>query len=338
MHGRKVQLLAVVLAASLAGVAAAPAQARRGPSQSKRSAPSSAKRSDPTGLPCGNVLAFQILLDRQNFSPGQIDGKTGANFSHALAAIQAAHKLPKTGKPDCQTWRALGGERAGDLLAPYTVTDEDANATYVPDIPNDLDEQAKLPALEYQSLQERLAERFHAAPALLEQLNPGAAMQAGTTIKVPAVTPFDPAKRPASDATATGLRVIVSRDDSGLRVTKADGTVVLFAPVTTGSEHDPLPPGNWKVTAVEWMPAFHYNPDLFWDAKPDQTRATIKPGPNNPVGVVWIDLDLEHYGLHGTPEPGNVGHTASHGCVRLTNWDAARVTALIKAGTPVQFR
>ena len=132
--------------------------------------------------------------------------------------------------------------------------------------------------------------------------------------------------------------VIVAKDDSSLRVAKADGTIVFFAPVTTGSEHDPLPIGDWKVTAVSWKPTFHYNPDLFWDAKESDAKATIKPGPNNPVGIAWIDVNIEHYGIHGTPDPGRVGHAESHGCVRLTNWDAARLAALVKPGTPVQFR
>ena len=95
--------------------------------------------------------------------------------------------------------------------------------------------------------------------------------------------------------------------------------------------------GTWKVTGVTWYPVFHYNPDLFWDANPQDDAVTIKPGPNNPVGVVWIGLDLEHYGLHGTPEPSKIGAAASHGCVRLTNWDAARVAALVQPGTPVVF-
>jgi lipoprotein-anchoring transpeptidase ErfK/SrfK len=130
----------------------------------------------------------------------------------------------------------------------------------------------------------------------------------------------------------------VSRDESALRVLRPDGSLIFFAPVTTGSEHDPLPPGNWKVKVVQWYPVFHYNPDLFWDADPRHSKAEIKPGPNNPVGVVWIGLDLEHYGLHGTPEPSRIGSTESHGCVRLTNWDAARVAMLVKPGTPVLFR
>ena len=295
----------------------------------------------PTALPCGNILAFQVLLDRHGFSPGQIDGNRGPNLLRAAAAFQAARPLPRSGQLDCATWNALGGDLAGDLQAPYTISDSDANAAYVKDIPRDLNEQAQLPALEYGSLLERLGERFHSAPALIERLNPGtsfASVPSGTTIKVPAVTPFDPDTKVTADPNAGDVTITVSKSDSGLRAARGDGTVVLFAPVTTGSEHDPLPQGSWKVTAVLWRPPFHYNPDLFWDAKPQHTRATIKPGPNNPVGIVWIDLDLEHYGLHGTPEPGSVGHTASHGCVRLTNWDAARVAALVKPGTPVEFR
>jgi lipoprotein-anchoring transpeptidase ErfK/SrfK len=156
-------------------------------------------------------------------------------------------------------------------------------------------------------------------------------------LRVPAVEPFDAATRPPRPADAN-VTIVVSRADSALRAVDASGNTVVFAPVTTGSTHDPLPIGDWKVTGVRWLPRFHYNPQLFWDAKPGDARTTIKPGPNNPVGVVWIDLDRPHYGLHGTPDPAVVGRAASHGCVRLTNWDAARVAALVRPGTPVQFR
>ena len=155
---------------------------------------------------------------------------------------------------------------------------------------------------------------------------------------MPAVTPFNPDIRPTPDAAAANVTILVSRDDSALRVKGADGTILFFAPVTTGSQHDPLPSGDYKVLGQSWRPTFHYNPDLFWDAKVSDEKATIKPGPNNPVGIVWIALNLEHYGLHGTPEPGRIGHAESHGCVRLTNWDAARVAAFVKPGTPVLFR
>ena len=205
-------------------------------------------------------------------------------------------------------------------------------------IPPKLVDQAKLDSLGYQSATELIAERFHTSPALLARLNHGAAVTSGKTIKVPAVEPFDPNRKPVSDAANAGVAIQVSRDDSSLRATRPDGTLVFFAPVSSGSVHDPLPPGAWKVTGVGWHPVFHYNPDLFWDAKSTDEKATIKAGPNNPVGVVWIALSLEHYGLHGTPEPANIGRTESHGCVRLTNWDAARVAALVKPGTPVTFK
>ena len=144
--------------------------------------------------------------------------------------------------------------------------------------------------------------------------------------------------KPPADAASADITIQVSKEESSLRATRPDGTLVFYAPVSSGSTHDPLPPGDFKVLGVGWRPVFNYNPDLFWDAKPADEKAKIPAGPNNPVGVVWISLSLEHYGLHGTPEPANIGHTESHGCVRLTNWDAARVASLVKPGTPVQFR
>jgi len=129
----------------------------------------------------------------------------------------------------------------------------------------------------------------------------------------------------------------VSKQSSALTVTDGAGTVLMYAPVTSGSQHDPLPLGQWTVTGVSRNPTFHYNPDLFWDAEPSHAKATIPPGPNGPVGVVWIDISKPHYGIHGTPEPGSVGHTTSHGCVRLTNWDALRLAAMVGKGTKVEF-
>ena len=155
---------------------------------------------------------------------------------------------------------------------------------------------------------------------------------------MPAVDPFIATAKPVMQQKGAPLvRVEVSREGA-LQVFRDDGSLAMFAPVTSGSEHDPLPTGQWKVLSVNWMPPFNYNPDLFWDADPSQTKALIKPGPNNPVGVVWIDIDKEHYGLHGTAEPGKVGHAQSHGCVRLTNWDAARLATLVAPGTPVIFK
>ena len=330
MTRRTVQL-ALALAATIALQATLGAAPKKRPAHPVRHAPPAQT------LPCGDLVGFQVLLDRQGFSPGQIDGKGGANFAHALAALQSARKLQSSGKPDCETWKALGGDSAEPTVTTYTLTEADVKGPFEK-IPPKLVEQAKLDGLGYQSVTEEIGERFHAAPALLAQLNRGVAMTAGQTIKVPAVTPFDPDAKPVHDAANADVAIQVSREESALRATRADGTLVFFAPVSSGSLHDPLPPGDWKVTGVGWHPVFHYNPDLFWDAKATDEKAAIKPGPNNPVGVVWIGLNLEHYGLHGTPEPGNIGHTESHGCVRLTNWDAARLAALVKPGTAVTFK
>jgi lipoprotein-anchoring transpeptidase ErfK/SrfK len=292
----------------------------------------------PASPVCGDLLGFQVLLDRQGFSPGQIDGKPGPNFSHAMAALQKTQGLNASGKPDCATWKALTGGDAEPLITNYTVTGGDLDGPFETKIPPRLDQQAALPELGYQSALEELGERFHASPALLQQLNPGLALKVGTSIRVPAVARFNPGLKPAVDPAAADVTITVSRSDSSLRATRADGTILFYAPVTTGSVHDPLPTGDYKVLGLRWHPSFHYNPDLFWDAQDADEKATIKPGPNNPVGIVWIALNLEHYGLHGTPEPGRIGHAESHGCVRLTNWDAARVAALVKPGTPVLFR
>ena len=165
---------------------------------------------------------------------------------------------------------------------------------------------------------------------------------AGETIKVPnvadAVAPVGPPRGRQNDASSPATTTVtVRKSTSDLVVTDGTSKVLMYAPVTTGSEHDPLPIGEWKVTGVQHDPKFHYNPALFWDAEPGHSKATIPAGPNNPVGVVWVDITRPHYGLHGTPEPSKIGKTESHGCVRLTNWDALTVASMVKAGTPVHF-
>jgi lipoprotein-anchoring transpeptidase ErfK/SrfK len=330
----RIARLAAAVAALAIFAAAAPPQRPVRPPRKKAAVK---KPPEPPPLPCGDYVAFQVLLDRQGFSSGEIDGRPGTNFSRALAALQNARRIPASGQPDCDTWHALGGDHAEPSVTAYTITDDDMKGPFTAEIPRELVKQASLEALAYRSPLEMIAERFHASPALVKQLNEGVSIAAGQQIRVPAVTPFLDVK-PSADPLADEATIQVTRSESALRATRADGSLVFFAPVTTGSEHDPLPIGDWKVTGLQWHPVFHYNPDLFWDAKPRDSRADIKPGPNNPVGVVWVSLTKEHYGLHGTPEPGNIGHTESHGCVRLTNWDAARLAAIVKAGTPVLFR
>jgi len=287
---------------------------------------------------CTDPLSYQVRLDRKGFSPGEIDGTFGPNLQRAIGAFQKSVNIPSSGRPDCPTWEALNGAAGGDVFTEYTVTSADVNGDYLGEpLPPDLAQQAQFTALSYASVAESIAERFHTSPRLLARLNPGIRFEAGVTLKVPAVTPFDPSTRPTAGSTAGDVSIEVSRHDSTLRAVRADGTLAFFAPVSSGSDHDPLPIGTWKVTGTAWHPPFHYNPDLFWDAEAGDSKVTLPPGPNNPVGVVWIDINVPHYGMHGTPAPNLVGHAQSHGCVRLTNWDAARLASLVKPGTRVVF-
>jgi lipoprotein-anchoring transpeptidase ErfK/SrfK len=302
------------------------------------------------------MIAVQVALDRAGFSPGEIDGRGGPKTRLALSEFQKATNLQPTGVSNEETIAAL--RIAAEPIVNYTITPQDVAGPFIDAMPTDMMEAAKLTALGYASALEALAEKFHSSPTLLRTLNPGATWDAGEAIKVPDVEPFEvPSKieKPAAGAkpaAAAGskpsaeakpstqgvLEVVLSGATKSLVVRDASGKVLMHAPVTIGSSKDPLPVGDWKVVGVSWLPTFNYNPDLFWDADPTHAKAKIPPGPNNPVGVVWVDINREHFGLHGTPEPSTIGRTESHGCIRLTNWDATKLGRMVSVGTKVTIQ
>jgi len=274
-------------------------------------------------LRAADILRAQILLDRAHFSPGEIDGHYGGNTISAVAAYNVAKNI-KGSAINKATWAALGVDTA-PVLVPYTLTAADVAGPFEV-IPEAMPDKAKLPALGYENIAEALGEKFHISPTLLRKLNRGIKLdRAGTVIQVPNVA------RPPIEKTA-GMVIRVSRSHRAVEAVGDNGVVMARYPATIGSEHDPLPLGNWKINGVSWNPTYHYNPDLFWDAETSDAKAKLAPGPNSPVGPVWIDLSKPHYGIHGTPVPSTIGKTTSHGCIRLTNWDATELAKLVTPG------
>ncbi len=275
------------------------------------------------------VLRAQILLDRAHFSCGEIDGHFGSNLQKTVSAFQQDRNLPVTGMVDTATWAALNADTAPAVVS-FKIPAEALKGPFEK-IPPRIGDQSKLDALGFTSPLEEFGESVHSSPQILKALNPKATFdREGEDIFVPNTITMPPA--------GPAARVVVSKSESSVRALDASGKLLAFYVATIGSEHDPLPVGEWKILGVSRNPKFHYNPDLFWDAKATDTKATIQPGPNNPVGVVWIDLSKEHYGIHGTPEPSKIGHATSHGCIRLTNWDAAELAGLVKPNTPAELK
>lgn len=332
--------------ALLATLAAAPA---------KKAAPKKAASAKPAAnAPLDlSTLHVQVILDHLGFSPGILDGRPGMSLTQALKGFQESRNLPVTGEIDAATLGALHQFRALRPLKSIALTDAMLAGPFFNPIPHNEDEQAKLPALGYRTRLEKLAEMFHTTPAVLIELNsPRTRLAPGSKVSFPNAVPTsrdykgkftDQWRRTLTDLNVDAnvpiaAKVVVDKSDSVLRVfDKADKLVAQFQ-VTTGSEHDPLPLGTHKVTNYDYNPKFKYNPALFWDAKSTDQKAMLPPGPNGPVGVVWMDLDIPHYGIHGTPEPQFIGRTESHGCVRMTNWNAARLTLMMKPGIPVIFQ
>ncbi|MES2315883.1 MAG: L,D-transpeptidase [Pseudomonadota bacterium] len=283
--------------------------------------PAAGAKPDPAA-----TLRAQILLDRAHFSSGEIDGATGTNLRMAISGFQRQRGLSVNGTLDAPTWAALNADTA-EALGTYTLTDADVAGPFQA-IPEDMADKAKLAALGYASALEGLGEKFHVSPALLQRLNPGKDLATlGEQILVPNVLGTEPLPKAG--------KILVDRSDRTVALYDVAGKVIAQFPSSTGTDKDPLPVGNWKVNGISKNPKFHYNPALFWDAEPGDKKATIAPGPNNPVGLAWIDLSKPHYGIHGTPVPSAIGKTQSHGCIRLTNWDVMTVTESVGPGTAV---
>ncbi|WP_229207520.1 MULTISPECIES: L,D-transpeptidase family protein [unclassified Duganella] len=311
---------AVMLVASSAHAAEPALSAADTLSAAQRAKPVTPKSSGP------HVLRAQVLLDRAHFSPGEMDGAYGSNMHHAIRGFQKLRQLPVSGNIDATTWKELERDQA-PVLDVYTVTAKDVAGPYKP-VPSDMAGKARLPTLGYASLAEALGERFHCSPELLRRLNPGKKLdKVGEQLLVPAISSIKPLPKAAS--------VLVDAKEGTLTLLDAGGMPFAQFPASTGSKHDPLPEGRWTVLGVATNPEYRYNPKLFWDAKAGDTKARIAPGPNNPVGLAWIELSIDHYGIHGTPEPGKIGKTQSHGCIRLTNWDVLQVVRSLGRGAAV---
>ncbi|WP_324807614.1 L,D-transpeptidase family protein [Sphingomonas sp. LY29] len=323
------------------------------------------------------LMQAQVVLDRLGFTPGVVDGKMGLSTVNAIKGFQESRDMEITGKLDAPTQQALAEWQRIPATRVVTITPEFANDQYI-QIPEDRKEQAKLPKMGYASLAEKLAERFHTTEAVLAELNPqmlaggqpqpvdptatenasapapapAIAYAAGMEIRVPNIGAdrFDAASVKDANwsntlrmlgvgtAQPTAAKIVVDKSDEVLRVLDANGKLLAQFTATMGSKEYPLPLGTWKIQGTAYNPPWQYNPALLSNADKSDPKLEIPAGPNNPIGIVWMDLSKEHYGIHGTDSPDRIGRAESNGCIRLTNWDAARLAQMIKPGIEAVFQ
>ncbi|GGL62511.1 L,D-transpeptidase family protein [Wenxinia marina] len=273
------------------------------------------------------TVKLQILLDRSGISPGVIDGWRGGMSESAIAAFETRAGLPVDGILDPEVWAQLGGDEPGAVLASYTVVPADLE-NLSGELPSDYALLAQLPHLGHERASERIAEFFHMTEEFLIGLNPGATFQPGETLTVAAL---------GAHAAEPVAAIVIDKTTRRLTGYDAAGNLVVNYPVTVGSTDTPSPSGHVTVERIALMPEYSYNPENFIQGD-NMSRLTLPPGPNGPVGSVWIALSKPSYGIHGTPEPSSLFRSQSHGCVRLTNWDAEELAGLVTPGVSVVFQ
>jgi lipoprotein-anchoring transpeptidase ErfK/SrfK len=276
-------------------------------------------------------VRLQVLLDRAHFSPGEIDGKFGENAKKALHAYAESQQLPSSDTVTDEVWKELVADDR-PVLADYTIKEKDVAGPFLQKLPSRMEDMKDIPKLGFTSPREALAEKFHMSEQLLSALNPAQHFdRAGDKIIVVNTSGGQTTNPTKAD------RVEVDKGRQTVKLFDKTNALIGFYPATVGSEEKPSPSGTLKVTEVSRNPTYRYNPDYHFKGVHSPKPFTIRPGPNNPVGTVWINLSAEGYGIHGTPFPGKVSKAESHGCIRLTNWDAERVAERVAKGTQVAF-
>jgi lipoprotein-anchoring transpeptidase ErfK/SrfK len=315
------------------------ARAGRSPTTAVASASSAApiNRATTTRVGPGSsgpaVLRLEILLDRAHFSCGEIDGRYDQNLKNAIEAYQLANQLRVDGVVGPSVWQLLNQDSA-DAVIEHTISAADIAGPFDKNIPTDWVARSKLKGMYYASPLQEFTGKYHATEALLKRLNPGQSFdRVGEEILVPNVITRSAGR--AASVVITGLNTKERIRAASVEALDSAGKVLFYATANVGGAHDPLPVGKWKVTDIVHNPWYNYNSDLFWDPENPNTKAKIPPGPNGPVGLVWIGISKPHYGMHGASDPGLIGRTYSDGCVRMTNWDALELAKLVEVGTPV---